>query len=394
MSGAAAVARYAGPTEIVHGPGSVERLAEEVRRLGGTRVVVVTDEGIRRAGLADRVTGVLDRAGVPFGVHDRIPTDPTFGDVDKVVADVADLAADTVVSLGSGSVLAAGRSATVLARGTAADARNPSFVPLRSICIPTTAGSGGEVSRHATLTEDDSRRKGGVSGWHVAARLAILDAELLVSVPRGQALASGVDALVHAMEAYVSRRATPVTDALAWSSFRTIFADLPRSLAAGPGARDVAVLDRLLVASTMANLACGNAGLGLVHGLNKGITFLLHTGRYEPLPYGLLHAVLLPWVMAFNLEAAPGRYADLAALMGVDRSGRSDVEVARLGAEAMTAWLGRLGAPRRLAWPDCPDDDMALLVGDVVGRQMATDNPRASSAEQLATIVRQSMGGW
>jgi alcohol dehydrogenase class IV len=392
---AANVSRFAGPTEIVHGPGSVARLADEVRRLGGARVIVVTDEGLRRAGLVERVTAVLERAGVPFGVHDQVPVDPTFSDVAKVVADLNALDADTVVSLGSGSVLAAGRSAAVLARGEAASANDPTFSPLLSVCIPTTAGSGGEVSRQATLTEDGSQRKSGVNGWHVAARLAILDAELLVSVPRGQAVASGIDALVHAMEAYVSRRATPLTDALALPSFRTIFRDLPASLDADPGeGRDVAVLDRLLLASTMANLACGNAGLGLVHGLNKGITYLLHTGRYQPLPYGLLHAALLPWVMAFNLEAAPSRYADLAELMGVARSASSDVEVAGDGVERMSEWLERLGAPRRLPWPGCPDDDMALIVNDVLGRQMARDNPRDATAEELAAIVRRSISGW
>jgi alcohol dehydrogenase class IV len=387
------VARFVASTELVHGPGSLGRLGGEVERLGGTRVLLVSDQGLGRAGVAGRVADQLTDAGLPLECHLDVPLDPTFDDVDLVVAAARRHRADTVVSVGSGSVLAAGRAAAVAATHDGPSAElggvdRAARPPLLSICIPTTAGSGGEVSRQATIT-DPSGHKSGIQGRSVAARLAILDAELLLSVPRRQAVASGMDALTHALEAYVSRRATPLTDALALSCFETIFRDLPAAVAEPR----VEVLDRLLLASTMANLACGNAGLGLVHGLNKGITYLFHTGRYPILSYGDLHSVLLPWVNRFNAPAAPERYARLARLMGVE-GGLDDLAAAEEGTRRLEAWLAALGAPRRLPWSDCPPDDLDLVVGDVHGRAMARDNPRASSADDLRPLVASSIAGW
>jgi alcohol dehydrogenase class IV len=387
---------FGAPTEILHGPGSLARLGAEVERLGGRRVLLVSDQGLVRAGIAGTVAGQLERAGIPLGSYLEVPVDPTFDDVDAVVAAIGAHRADTVVSVGSGSVLAAGRSAAVVAPHDRpsielAGPNRAKLPPLLSVCVPTTAGSGGEVSRQATIT-DPSGHKSGISGWAVAARLAVLDPELLRSVPRRQAVASGVDALTHALEAYVSRRATPLTDALALPSFETIFRDLPLATAAGTGA-DIEVLDRLLLASAMANLACGNAGLGLVHGLNKGITYLFHARGYPGVSYGDLHAVLLPWVNAFNAEAAPARYATLARLMGVP-AGLDHAAAATAGVERLKEWLAALDAPRRLPWDHCPPEDLEVVVGDVLGRTMAADNPRESSAEQLREIVAKCIVGW
>jgi alcohol dehydrogenase len=383
----APIRRYAAPTELVHGIGSLRQLAAEVTRLGGTKVLLVSDRGLAAAGIVGRAEQVLTDGGIDFLTDVDVPSDPTFADVDRLVGVIRTNGIDTVVSLGSGSALAAGRSAAVAATHEGPSSllggvNKATQAPLLSI-----AGSGGEVSRQATIT-DDHGHKSGIQGWPVAARLAILDAELCVSAPRGQVVASGVDAITHALEAYTSRRATPLTDALALPSYQTIFDDLPGALES----RDIEAFDRLLLASTMANLACGNAGLGLVHGLNKGITYLFHTGRYATLSYGDLHSVLIPWVNAFNVEAAPGRYATLARVMGSTAS--DDLDAAREGVTTLTGWLRDLGAPKRLPWDDCPDEDLDIIVNDVLGRQMAKDNARDSTADDLKSIVRQSITGW
>jgi alcohol dehydrogenase class IV len=394
MSPAAGVLyRYAAPTELVHGPGSIARLGGEVKRLGGRRVTLVSDAGLAKAGLVDRAADSLRAAGLAFDTDFNVPIDPTFEEVDRLVALVRGHRSDTVVAFGSGSVMAAGRSAAVAAahEGSSvalAGVDKATQPPLLSICVPTTAGSGGEVSRQATITDLEGH-KSGIQGWAVAARLAILDAELLLSVPRRQAVASGVDALVHALEAYVSRRHTPLTDALALSSFEVLYRDLPKAIERPT----VELLDGLLLASTMANLACGNAGLGLIHGLNKGITYLFHTGRYNTLSYGDLHSVLMPWVNEFNVPAAPERFATLARLMGVPAD-VPDRAAADRSVDLIRDWLAGLGAPRKLPWEGCPPEDIEVIVEDVNGRQMAKDNPRDSSAEDLRQLVRSSIAGW
>jgi alcohol dehydrogenase class IV len=386
--------RYASPTELVYGIGTSTRAGEEIARLGGTKAILVTDAGLARAGVPDRITATL---GVEWcGVWDSVPQDPTYTDVEKLVAEVRRVGADTVVSLGSGSVLAAGRSAAVCAtsdRSVAEIARlgADGEGALLNVCVPTTAGSGGEVSRQATLTDDTTGEKSGVRGWPVAARLAILDPELLVSVPRGQAIASGIDAMVHALEAYWSSRATLITDSLARASFRILMNDLLPSIES----RDVDTLGRMLVASTMANLACGNAGLGLVHGLNKGITGLAHTTGYPSHSYGMLHAVLLPWVIEFNTATSASRLADLASDLGVHSpKEESAAQGAKHLLSAMVDWLTALDAPDSLNWPDYTSEDLDFIVDDTAGRAMWKDNPRKASKDELREIIVKSISGW
>jgi alcohol dehydrogenase class IV len=368
-----------------------------VKRLGGRRALVVTDAGVHAAGVLAPAIDSLELNDVTAEVYAHTPSDPSFSDVDRIAERILEFAADTVVSAGGGSALAAGRTSALTATNggkTVAIAGSERYrePPLLSICIPTTAGSGGEVSRQATLTDDATGKKSGVQGWHNAARLAILDPTLLVSVPRSQAVASGIDAMTHALEAFVSRRATWLTDALAVPSFRTLFHELPGSI--DPSGRDVVVLERLQLAASAANLACGNAGLGLVHGLNKGITYIFHTQHYQSVPYGMLHSILLPWVIEFNIPAALERFARLAELMGVERDGRSDESVAREGVDRMRDWLRRLGGPQRLPWDRCTEQDVRDILDETLGRPMAKDNPRASAGDDLAQIVGKCLEGW
>jgi alcohol dehydrogenase len=389
--------RYGGPTELIYGAGSRANLGKEVARLGGSRVLLVSDKGLAGAGVAEEVASHVESgpSGVTLtGIWTDVPQDPSFADVAELVSRIRSDAVDTVVSLGSGSVLAAGRSAGVCApdqRSVREIAKSgPVVRPLLNICIPTTAGSGGEVSRQATLTDDLSGEKSGVRGWEVAARLAFLDPELLVSVPRSQAVASGIDAMTHALEAFWSKRATPITDALAQPSFSILFGKLATSLET----HDVDVLGELLVASTMANLACGSAGLGLVHGLNKGVTGLAHKTGYESVSYGMLHGILLPWVIEYNLPAATKQLAILARDINAADRDSDDEFAARSFLHAMVNWLDALDAPRALPWPDCTDDDLDFIAKDTAGRAMWQDNPRTATEDDLKDLTRKSLTDW
>jgi alcohol dehydrogenase class IV len=389
--------QYGAPTELDFGAGAHTKLPTEIARLGGSRAVVVADRGIAGAGLVDQIAAAF-AAGSPVSLAPAwtaVPQDPTFRDVAALVDFLRAENIDTVISLGSGSVLAAGRAAGVcatskksvreIAKGGADTA------PLLNVAVPTTAGSGGEVSRQATLTDDESGEKSGVRGWEVAARLAVLDPELLVSVPRSQAVASGIDAMTHALEAYWSKRATVLTDALARPSFKVLVEKLPQSL----GSSDTDVLGEMLVASTMANLACGNAGLGLVHGLNKGITGVSHKKGYESLSYGMLHGALLPWVIDFNRPAAAAKLADLAADLDEHRGRHFDAETgARVLLETLVRWLDDLGAPSQLPSKAYDDDDLEFVAKDTAGRAMWKDNPRTATEDELKELTRLALTDW
>jgi alcohol dehydrogenase class IV len=182
-----------------------------------------------------------------------------------------------------------------------------------------------------------------------------------------------------------------LTDALARPAFKVLVEKLPLSL----GSSDTEVLGDMLVASAMANLACGNAGLGLVHGLNKGITGVAHKKGYEAVSYGMLHGVLLPWVIDFNRPAAAQKLADLASDLDEYR-GREFTPESGAAAllETLVRWLADLGATSQLPWKSCEDDDLDFIAKDTAGRAMWQDNPRTATEEELKELTRLALTDW
>jgi len=234
---------FAAPTEVLFRPGASERAGDLARRLQASRVFAVTDPGVAQAGILEPALASVRRAGLALELYDSAPGDPTLADVQEITRLAVDFGADCVIAAGGGSGLCAGKG-VALAATNGGDLRP--FVgrgrykspPLPVIAIPTTAGSGSEVSRHTTLSDERTLKKTGVDGYTNAPRFAVLDPDLVQTVPRPQALASGIDAFLHALEAYLSTRASSLTDAIALEAFAQIweerfgeYAYLPLALA-------------------------------------------------------------------------------------------------------------------------------------------------------------------
>ncbi|MDE3112614.1 MAG: iron-containing alcohol dehydrogenase [Chloroflexota bacterium] len=371
------------PTQVVFGAGVSKKVGPIARDMGATRVFAVTDPGVAKAGVLDPALASIRESGLALRVYDRAPLDPTLADAMAIAAEAEAFGADLVVAAGGGSGLCSGRSAAVamtngdLHACTGHDkyAHDPAPV----IAIPTTAGSGSEVSKHVTLSDERTGRKTGIDGYTNAPKVALLDPDLVQGVPGQVAVASGIDAFLHALEAYLSTRATPLTDTIALDAFARIWTLLPRALGG-----DAQAKGDMLFASSMANIACGNAGLTLVHAMNGGVTYCFKARGHQPVAYGMIHGALMPPILRFFVPAARDRLARLAPVVGAANGDAADV------VERIVAWARECGAPPALPWGRIPDADIDLIVDETLERQRPS--PRQPTRDEARAIVLEALG--
>ena len=377
------------PTQVRFGKGVSREAGPTLREMGAKKVFAVIDQGVSKAGILEPALASIRAAGLGLQVYDEVRSDPTLADIARVGTELLAFGADCVVAAGGGSGLCTGRAAA-LAATNGLDIRPFLGVdkyhhdPLPTIAIPTTAGSGSEVSKHVTLSDEQTLQKTGIDGYSNAPRHALLDPDLVQSVPQAQAIASGVDAFLHAFEAYLSKRATALTDSIALAAFADIWRLLPLALGGDAGAKG-----QMLMASTMANIACGNAGLTLVHGMNGAVTYCYRKRGHQPVAYGMIHGALLPPVLRFYLPAAVERLAPLAPLIGLPATGTPAARASAV-VEAIIAWTRGLGVPPVLPWGRIPDADIDLIVDETLNRQRPS--PRDATRAELRAIVLEALG--
>jgi alcohol dehydrogenase class IV len=392
-------------TRVVHGLGCVTQLADIARELGISRPLIVGDPGLVAAGVMDRLSGIVRDGGLEPVVFTDVHHHAVDSEIDAAGEAGRDGACDGVIAVGGGTSLVTGRAAALLLGQTHTIAEleqgrdlGDGLAP--TIAVPTTAGSGSEVSPFIPYISRSRERKVSLGGPQYRPHVAVLDGELLASLPPGQAAMSGVDALTHALEAFLSDRSTAITDALALAAAQTLVDNLREVVwTASAEARQ-----RCLEASTMANMACGNALLGHVHTLARSVNTL-----YPEVPYGVTIGVLLVPVMEFNLPGAIGRFERLSDALGF-RGG--EVLTRRAHAERSISAIKRLLAdlefPRRFDLPAIDDaalermTDLAFEglygVGDAGAAEVAAFVPgpnitRARRAH-VSQLFRKARAGW
>lgn len=315
------------------GPGSAALLAETLAKLGLSRPFVVSDRYLEQRGLVAALLEGLAAAGIAARVFvDTVP-EPTASSMETAAQALRDGDHDCVVGFGGGSPIDTAKGAAVLAvhGGRMRDYKTPHVqdIPgLPIVAIPTTAGTGSEATRFTIATDDESSEKMLCSGLAYLPQIALVDYELTLSKPPRLTADTGIDALTHAIEAFVSRRANPVSDAFALPAIRAIAPNLRRAWADGD---DRAAREQIMLGATFAGIAFSNSSVALVHGMSRPI------GAHFHVPHGLSNAMLLPAVTAFSAPAALARYAECARAIGVARDDEGDQSaVARLIQELRT----------------------------------------------------------
>jgi alcohol dehydrogenase class IV len=307
------VATISLPRLMSIGGGALRELPELLGRVGITRPLIVTDPFMRSSGMLERLTGLLDRADIAWQAFSDTVPDPTTTVVEAGAAMLAEGGFDGLVALGGGSPIDTAKAMAILAAngGKIRDYKVPNPIPkpgLPLIAIPTTAGTGSEVTRFTVITDVATDEKMLIAGLGVTPAAALIDYELTLTAPLRLTADTGIDALTHAIEAYVSRKANPFSDGMAISAMRLIWKHL-RTACGEP--QNHAAREAMMLGATQAGMAFSNASVALVHGMSRPI------GAFFHVPHGLSNAMLLPEITAFSAPAALTRYADCAHAMGL-----------------------------------------------------------------------------
>jgi alcohol dehydrogenase class IV len=310
--------RLSFPRGAVVGPGTVQRLGEEAAALGRRALLVTGRKALRQAGVTSKLLGILAAAGILAEVFDDVPPEPDVAGVDRARERLG--GCDLVIEVGGGSAIDVGKAAAALAMGDAPTAeylRGRKLPPagLPHIAVPTTAGTGSEVTTNSVLIDPACMVKKSIRGASLLPDVCIVDGDLTLSCPPRVTAASGMDAMSQAIEAFVSIHAVPTTDALALAAVRQIVASLPVAHAHGEDRRARAAM---LEASFMGGLAFANARLGAVHGLAHPMGLIYRQ------PHGVVCAILLPAVLRQNAPVVKEKYARLRDAMGGDPADRAE----------------------------------------------------------------------
>ena len=380
------ILEFRSPTRLLHGPGALSRLPELLP--SGTRILVVTDNGLREAGVIDKVAAVLEEAEIDHTVFSDVLPNPPASCVEEGAGIFTDQKCGALLGVGGGSPMDVAKMIGVLASHggrieeylMAPGKITVDIPPL--VCVPTTYGTGSEVTPFAVLTNPASRNKDPVVSWRIAPRAGILDAALCTALPAAVGGPTGMDALTHAIESYTNLMASPASDAIALEAMHLIGENLRLACA---NDHETEATQNMLLASAMAGIAFSQTRLGNVHAMSHpvGAQFGVH--------HGLANAVLLPYVMEFNLVSRAGRFADVAEALGGDTAGLGDREAARLPVKLVRQLNEDLGIPEKLGTLGVEESGIEDLAEATMRSANVAVNPRKTTRGDVEEIFRQAI---
>lgn len=367
------------------GVGCLEQIVTYIKPMAFRKALIVSDKFLVESNLIQKLTDLLVSSGVFFIIYDNVSPNPTVDQVDYGLKLFQDNGCDFLISFGGGSPHDCAKAIALLATN-GGDIRN--YVGLNKvkkpsaplIAVNTTAGTGSELTRFCVITDTERHMKMTITDWHVTPIIAVNDAELMINMPPGLTAATGIDALTHAVEAYVSTNATPVTDCKALKAIELIANYLVPAVKNGS---DINAREMMVYAEYLAGIAFNNASLGYVHALAHQLG-----GQYN-LPHGLANALMLPAVAEFNLSSVPHKYADITKALGRDITGLTLEDAGRLGINTIRELIKDLGIPQNLSTVrGFTPDDIPLLAANALNDVCALTNPRQGTPQEIETIFK------
>ena len=369
------------PTEIVYGPGVLKKLTGEMKRLGCARPVIITDAGIVKAGIAGRVEEELRAAGIPFDVYSGVEANPKDVNCEEGARIARAFGADSLIAVGGGSPIDCAKAVGVLLAHDAEKikpyegktAATKPQVPL--IAIPTTAGTGSELTFSAVITDTANHYKMTVKSPFTAAKLALCDPELTVSVPPMVTASTGVDAMTHAIEGYTATCAEPIGDAFALYSIELIYHNLETAVKNGS---DLDARAAMLMGSMLGGMSFSHSDVASVHCIAESLG-----GMYD-LPHGMCNAIFLPYVMEYNMDYCRDKYARVAQAMGF--SFDSAEEGAKMAVQAVKDLCRAVGLPSFRS-QNVKEEDFDALA-EMSAKNISTEsNPRPMTKEDYMNVL-------
>jgi len=381
------VYKVAFPRLNVVGDGAVSELGKVCADLGITRPVLITDRFLSDTGQAERLAAILKAAGCVPAVFSETVPDPTTNSLVPAIEAARSHNADGVIGFGGGSPMDTAKAVAVLAVGTepivsykAPNAHSGPALPI--IAVPTTAGSGSEATQFTVITDSVTDEKMLCPGLSFLPVAALVDFELTLSMPARLTADTGVDALTHAIEAYVSRKANPISDGLALAAMGTIATHLRTAYTDGENRE---AREAMMVASTQAGMAFSNASVALVHGMSRPI------GGHFHVAHGLSNAMLLPAVTRFSVDAATSRYADCARAMHLVDSSASDRAATGALVDELDALCNEVAVPTPATYGIDEEEwngRLEIMAEQALASGSPGNNPRVPSSEEIKEIYR------
>jgi alcohol dehydrogenase len=377
------VHRFRCPTNLFYGRGSSAQLGDRLAELGVTRALVISDPGLEAAGAVASVTSAIEAAGIGIEVFAKTQPNPTTANVHEAAELYAATGCDGIVGLGGGSSMDCAKGAGIIVSngGAIADYRGADLVAERVpplVCVPTTCGTGSEVTSVAVITDPDVDFKLVIVSPNIAPDVGLVDPELVQSAPSAVVASTGIDALAHAIESYVNRGSDPVLDALNIAAIRLIGAHLRTAVAE----RDPEAIAQVTLASMMAGIAFNMNGNAIIHAASTPVT------AHHHVPHGVANGIFLPEGLAAIADGCTEKLGEIAVALGEDVSGLSPEDAARRGIDAVRSLCADIGIPSTLrAWGVDPADvDIPRLVEDAMKSRNIPTNPVPVGPDELTAL--------
>lgn len=367
------------------GPGAIDNIVPEIQNRGLKKALVVTDPDLIKFGVTAKVTRKLDEAGVAYEVFDRVKANPTIANVKDGVAVFEKAGADVLVAIGGGSAIDTAKAVGIIAA-------NPDHADVRSLegavqtknksvpilAVSTTAGTAAEVTINYVITDEEKHRKFVCVDPHDIPVVAVVDPDMQSSMPKGLTAATGMDALTHAIEGYITKGAWELTDAIHLKAIEIISRSLRSAVAnETKGSEDMAL------GQYVAGMGFSNVGLGIVHSMAHPL------GAVYDTPHGVANAIILPTVMEYNAPATGEKYREIARAMGVAGvDAMSEAEYRKAAVDAVRALSKDVGIPAKLSDVGVREEDVQFLSESALADACTPGNPKDTSVEEIAALYR------
>ena len=375
------------PPVLITGSGSSEKVGEESKKLGVKKALIVTDQVMVKLGVLEGLKKALEQTKIQFAIYDAVATEPTVDYVKEGLKSFKDNGCDFLVAVGGGSPIDTAKAIAIMATnpGSIEEYKGLGKVvkegaPL--IAIPTTAGTGSEVTQFTIITDTKTSVKMLIGSPLVMPKVAIVDPLLPLSCPRGLSAAVGIDALTHAIEAYVSIKAQPMSDIFCLSAIELISGNLRQAWANG---NNIEAREKTMLGALQGGIAFSNSSVALVHGMSRPI------GAYFHVAHGVSNAVLLGVVTEFSLIGNPARYAHIAKAMGENVTGLTDLEAAQLAAKAIKTLIKDIQIPslRGLGVEKGKLEQLApKMAEDAIASGSPGNNPRQATKDDIVELYK------
>lgn len=376
------------PSVIVNGPGAAKEVGSFAKGLG-KKALIVTDVALEKIGLLNDIKNSLEMAGISFAIYDKVVTEPTMDFAEEGLKIFKEVQAEFLIAVGGGSPIDAAKGIAALATnpGKMSDFAGANKIPRPGaplIAIPTTAGTGSEVSQFTIITDTTRDVKMLIASLNIMPRVALVDPLMTLTMPQKITAATGLDALTHAIEAFVSVKAQPITDTLALQAIRFIAGNIRQAWSNGD---NIEARTNMMIGALQAGMAFSNSSVALVHGMARPI------GAYFHVPHGISNAALLPTVIEFSIPGNPKRYAEIAEAMGEITEGLSVLDAAYLAADAVEGLNVDLKVPtlRELGVEEKKFNSIVeQMAADAIASGSPGNNPRKATQEEIVELYRRA----